>query len=231
MNFMKNWLIKSFCYAPISPLLFHYLLLQTRHTPALIPEKTHQVPFGRLRHHPLRSLLSCFMAPLLLLKVIALLVVLIWVNVKVAKYKDIQLNINVLFISYCRSLQLLLQPLDHNNNGNLILPNNDNLDPDNIGNNKKILPLSLLLKTLVGFSTVAYHTMLPLTWAIYLFILHMTILMTFGLAMVRVFLSPTLSPLLSLLLLILSLYKTYFVSLTCIGILSLSQIKLNYICR
>ncbi|RVW22330.1 hypothetical protein CK203_101842 [Vitis vinifera] len=102
------------------------------------------------------------MAPLLLLKVIVLLVVLIWVNVRVVEYEDIRLN-NVLFISYCRSLQLLLWPLDHNNNVNLILPNNGSLDPGNIGNHEKILPLPLLLKTLVGFSIVVHHTMLPLT--------------------------------------------------------------------
>ena len=160
------------------------------------------------------------MAPLLLLKVITLFVVLIWVNVKVAEHKDIQLN-NVFFIGCFHSLQLLLRFLNHNNNDNLILPNNGNLNPHNIGNHEQILPLLLLLKTLVGFSIVVHHTMLPLTWAICLFMPRMTILITLWLAMAWVFLSPTLVPLHSLLPLILSLYKMYFVPLTWIGILSL----------
>ena len=138
------------------------LFMQTWHTPALILETTDQVLFGHHGRHPLCRLFSCLMTFLPLLKVIVFLVTLIWVNVRVADHKDIQLN-NVLFIDYCYSLQLLLRFLDHNNNGNLVFPNNGSLNPHNIGNHEQILPLPLLLKTLVGISIVVHHNMSPLT--------------------------------------------------------------------
>ena len=65
----------------------------------LILETTNQVSLGHHGCHPLH-LLSCPMAPRPPLKMIALLIVFIWVNVKVVEYKDIQLN-NILFIGYC----------------------------------------------------------------------------------------------------------------------------------
>ena len=91
------------------------------------------------------------------------------VNVKVTAHKATQSNI-ILYFDYCRLHRIQLLLLVFHNNGNLV--------PNNNGNREPTLQSPKFSTTLVGFLIVEHRTMLPLTRAIFLFILLMTVLTT-----------------------------------------------------